>query len=1859
MSKSFHETGLEVAIIGVSGRFPQAPDVAAFWKNLSEQQDCISRFEREEMLQAGWSAEKIDKPGFVKAKGVVPDVYQFDAGFFGYSAREAAIMDPQMRAFHQLAYHALENAGYAPQNCKTLVGVYAGAGNNPFWISRHLSKISNSFAENYEISSLNGREFLATRIAYKLNLKGPAVTVQTACSTSLVAVHNAVSGLLAGECDMALAGGVAIHTSDINGRADVGGYQYQEGMILSPDGHCRAFDEGAQGTVPGDGMGLVVLKRLKDAQRDGDNLLAVIKGSAINNDGSNKVGYTAPSVEGQSRVIYAALQFAEVEPESISYIETHGTGTPLGDAIEIEALRKIYGHLPEQSIRIGSVKTNIGHLDAAAGIAGLIKTVMAMQHQQLPASLNYQNGNSKTGLSRSPFKVNHQNSTWQSEGEPLRAAVSSFGIGGTNAHVILEQYSQPTDNSVAADKPLVFTWSGKTEKAAQAWQQVFREHLRLDSHASLQDIAYTLLQGRTHHEHRSMLVAEGRQQLLELLAEDSGAVLTSKATAAPKKILFMFSGQGSQFATMARQLYLDFPLFKRELDKCIDLAQPKFDISLQSLLLDENQSEQNKALIHQTNITQPMLFMVEYATAKLLMSFGVQPSAMVGHSLGEYVAACLAGVIKLEDAMALVTERGKLMASTSEGAMLSVALSEEKVLPLLNGQLSLAAVNSSEQCVVSGETNAIAKLEDRLKEQQVKTTRLNVSNAYHSYLMDEILPAFTELLGTIQFHPPTIPYYSNVTGKLITAEQAQSVDYWLQHLRGCVRFNDAITAALAEPQSALIEVGPGRTLSTFASRNSAKITSHIILNALRHASDEQNDSYKLLVCLGRLHIKGVKLDWSTLLDPKNSKRVPLPGYVFDESEYIPETLDPLIKVANEAETHRQVKLYQPQWTPSPLPVSASAVKAGSAGDGTASETIATQKSIIAFWDNNGVVENAMALLQEQGNKKLVTVETGDHYEQICNGHYRLNPASQDDIGLFVDELIRIEAVPDTIVYGFGLDELSSLSQEQQADSMFYGLVFLCQALVHKMGNEQVNVTVATRQRFNVSGAESIEPFKSLIQGPLRVIPHEFASIRTKAVDFGLFQKGRSAQREARQLMAEQQHFQQQLEQKNAADVAQTVAYRADVRWQLVHQAVDVPAVSETLSLNYLVENGIYLITGGIGGIGLTLAEHFSSQQKVNLVLTTRRRFPAPENFASYLDSQNTDSDIVAAINAIERIGNSGSKVSVMTADVTSEDNLHTLKAQIESCFGKVTGIVHAAGLPGGGSMLHKQKSDMQNILAAKVSGTEALTLVFASHKPDFIVLSSSVTAILGGFGQLDYCAANAWQDAWAEAHKNHENTRFISINWDNWQDIGMAADKGRNQTYDSDLLGRLVERTGFDIAYRQTYKVEAHWALREHWILGVPTLPGTSYLNMVAMALNRANVDSFTFKEVTFLSPLVLNEEEQAQVATLLKRTEEGFEFLVSSEELEHAKGRVTINRNPVATLVNVEDVLARCSDKFIDNPEDIAHLSRITSTVEGKKKVELVEFGERWRNLKWIRLGQKEGVAQLSLPAKFDDDFAQLPLHPALLDCATAFLRPFHYEGIFLPLSYGEMIVYRPLTSTFYSHARLLSSNVSGDKGVQSFDVTLFDEKGHLLAEIKRFTLREVDQSSISRSLSHKKSDNSGENAHYGLRDTGLSNAEALQAFDQIMQLDTSNVAVAWGDIDQRIRQYDNFLKDQRVGSTQKAPRPDLDVAYVKPKTETEIKLAEMLQQIMALKTVGVHDDFFELGGDSLLLVQFHKLLQENFEKKVSVADLYEMTTIRKIAAALTGDKETNKNDAVSRAVSRSEKQKAARGRRSPSRQQ
>jgi amino acid adenylation domain-containing protein len=872
----------DIAIIGMAGRFPGADNIEEFWENLQNNTESITLFSDREMESSGVPREVIDQPNYVKAGAVLKGIDLFDASFFGFSPREAEIMDPQQRLLLEAAWQAMEDAGYDPTSFEGRIGLFAGAGMSSYLINNLLTnrELIKSVGRFQTIIG-NDRDHLTTLVSYKLNLRGPSFTVQTACSTSLVAVHIACQSLLNFESEIAMAGGVAISVPQTTG------YAYNPGGILSPDGHCRAFDFNSQGTVSGNGLGLVVLKRLSDALSDGDSIRAIIKGSALNNDGAYKVGYTAPGLDGQAHVISDALAAADIDPASITYVEAHGTATPLGDPIEVAALNKVFATRArrKRSCAIGSVKTNIGHLDAAAGVAGLIKTVLALEHMMLPASLHFNQPNPGINFDEGPFYVNAALSLWDAP-PPRRAGVSSFGIGGTNAHVIVEE-APDLEPSPQTPGPHLVMLSARTRAALDQATSNFVDHLKQRARPNLSDAAYTLAVGRKHFSHRRMAVCNSIDDAVGVLESlDPERVRSAVEEHAERPAVFMFPGQGSQYPNMGLSLYKRHPYFRSQVDTCCQILKPHVGLDLREVMYaPAAQARRAEQQLNQTYITQPAVFVIEYSLARLLMKWRVQPEAMIGHSVGEYVAACLSGVFSLQDALRLVAVRGKLIQRLAVGAMLSVAQSENELRPLLDGRLSVAAVNAPGLCTVSGTVEAVQDLEQELNRRGVTSKRLRTSHAFHSSMMEPAREAFIEQVRRVRLSKPEIPYISNVTGTWMRDSDAVDVCYWGNHLRQTVRYSDGLEELMKEEGRVYVEAGPGQGLSSVVRQHRNRGVGVKVVTTMRAASEDTSDEERLIRSLGELWLNGVAVDWAKVYEGEGNRRVKLPTYPFERHRY--------------------------------------------------------------------------------------------------------------------------------------------------------------------------------------------------------------------------------------------------------------------------------------------------------------------------------------------------------------------------------------------------------------------------------------------------------------------------------------------------------------------------------------------------------------------------------------------------------------------------------------------------------------------------------------------------------------------------------------------------------------------------------------------------------------------------------------------------------------------------------------------------------------------------------------------------------------------------------------------------------------
>ncbi len=1374
---NIQSNGLEIAIIGISGRFPGSHTIDEFWKNLKNGIELISEFpDSQQNNQVASNGHQHTRQP-IKAGAVLDNVEQFDASFFGFNPREAEVMDPQHRLFLECAWEALENAGYDSEKEERPIGVYAGVGMSTYsfynlYPNRELME-SRGF-----LQTLVGidKDYVPTRVSYKLNLKGPSVSVGTACSSSLVAVHLACQSLLSGECDMALAAGASVIVPQNESMSPA--------EIVSPDGHCRAFDARANGTIVGNGVGVVVLKRLDDALRDRDYIYAVIKGSAINNDGSLKVSYTAPSENGQARVIRAAQIMADVRPETITYMETHGTGTALGDPIEIAAMTQAFRVDTDKKgyCAIGSVKTNIGHLNTASGIASLIKTVLALHHKLLPPSLNFEIPNPRIDFENSPFYVNTKCSEWKTNGTPRRAGVSSFGFGGTNAHVILEEAPAKNTSSPSRNWQLLVL-SAKTSSALETATANLANYLKQHPNLNLADIAYTLQLGRRAFQHRRIIVAKDIEDAVKALElGNPQRVFTQFEESSDRPLVFMFTGQGSQYVNMARELYQNESTFREECDRCFALLQPHLAINLRSCLYPTQENvERASEQLKQTAITQPALFVIEYALAKLWISWGVQPQSMIGHSIGEYVAACLAGVFSLEDALTLVATRGQLMQQMPAGAMLSVNLSADNVQPFLGEKLSLAASNSPSLSVVSGSVEAVEQLERQLEAKAIVYRRLHTSHAFHSEMMNPIVHSFTEEVKKVKLNPPQIPFISNVTGTWITATEATNPNYWAQHLRQTVRFSEGISELLKDSRLLFLEVGPGRTLSTLTKQQASE---QIVLSSLPHPKDEHSDVATVLNALGRLWLAGVQVDWSGFYaDEKRDLlkaaalryRIPLPTYPFERQRY---WIDPPEESANSRQVTLSKKpniadwFYVPSWKRSLAPT-------------CQLNRLSIQSSILVFVDECGLGSQLVEHLQ-QPDQDVIIVKVGSGFSQLGDSLYSLNPRQKDDYKALVDALITQDKRPSKIIHLWSVTEketgiFTAVPQQNRHQELereridnaqdlgFYSLLFLAQALEKQNRADQVQILVISNNLQDVTGEENLCPEKATLLGPVNVISQEYPNLNCRSIDVVI---------PATEKLVEQLVTELAIQSSD-----RMIAYRGNHRWVQTFEPVRLDTVQGTLHLR---QGGVYLITGGLGSIGLVLAEYLAKTVQAKLILTGRSAIPAKDEWELWLATHDPQDPISHKIQKVRELEALGAEVLVASVDVANLAQMQSLINQAELQFGQLNGVFHAAGILGEkfNTIENTSKTDCEQQFRPKIYGLLVLEKIAQDRKLDFCVLLSSLSAILGGLGSVAYSAANLFMDALTRQHNQTRSISWMSINWDSWK---VGEDPSKNASWGSTL----------------------------------------------------------------------------------------------------------------------------------------------------------------------------------------------------------------------------------------------------------------------------------------------------------------------------------------------------------------------------------------------------------------------------------------------------------------------------------------
>ena len=1507
-------TDRRIAIVGMAGRFPGAANVGTFWRNLRDGVESISFFSEEELVASGVAPEQFRDPSYVPARPVLDDVSGFDAAFFGISPRMAALTDPQQRAFLEVCWEALEHAGYAASEHRGRVGVYGGANISTYLLrmGEHLLRDDEEIS-HYEIIMGNDKDALTTTVSYLFDLYGPSVAVQTFCSTSLVAAHLAVQALRNGECELALAGGVSIRIPDKIG------HKYGPGGMESPDGHVRTFDAQARGSMFGDGAAAVVFKRLDDALRDGDHVWAVIRGSAMNNDGALKVGYTAPSVVGQARVIADAMADAGVTGEDISYVEAHGTATELGDPIEVAALTRAFGPTEQtQYCPIGSVKTNVGHLDRAAGASGLIKTSLALRDAVIPPSLHFTSPNPEIDFENSPFYVNTALSPWLTrDGRPRIAGLSSLGMGGTNVHMVIEEpparaARAATEQAELAGQAVpgssrryqVLPVSARNATAADQACRRLGEHLRTSPDVRLADVAYTLQVGRKTFEHRRAVVTATTQDAAAALTAEPAAVLSRVDTARGRQVAFLFAGVGEQYPGLAAELYRREPVFRDALDECLRLLRDALpEVDLTDLLAGERGAgqglaallgragsgsgsegggsegggaDERAATLERTEVVQPALFAVEYALARTLMAWGVRPRTMLGYSLGEYVAACLAGVLSLPHAMALVVHRAKLIAGVPAGSMVAVSMPADELrkrFRLDRRGLDVAAVNGPQVTVVAGPVQPMEQFVAELRRGEIPCRPLQTTHAFHSRMLEELGGELTDWVkANVRLEPPALPYISNVTGELADADLVCDPGYWARHMCATVRFDAGIDALLADPELAVVEIGPGQSLGAMVRGAGCPPQRWpLILNALPGGSDGRQGDAVLTDCLARLWLVGVDVDWTSyhgrhpdteVTDPAALPcRVPLPTYPFQRQRY---WLDPpasstprpgAVQLPAPGQTvdsstlfeaiTNLPKLPEEQWLY--LPVWRQTAAAAPSGQPPASWLV---------YARDGVADDVVAQLRRQVAATGATVSVvrpGAAYQAAGDG-YTIRPDSVDDTLALLRDLRAAGAALERVVHLWTLDAAPG---ELTVRYGLHTLVALARAAA-ELGTDAWSLDIAVAGTQQVLRDDVSNPHGATLTGPCLVIPLEYPKVAARLVDLPA---GQPAPAEplaglVAELVAELRR----------PPTDRTVALRHGRRWVPGYETMAAPSPhgpdgrdgldgragrdglngSDGAGGGALRDGGVYLITGGLGGIALGLAEHLARDCRAKLVLLGRRGLPARETWAGILArgpgagagpacspvrttelansadrtgehaEGRVDEDTWRRVARVSELVELGAEVEIVTGDVSSpRDVRRAVEVAIER-FGALHGVLHAAGVPGMGLMQFKRPEELDQVLAPKVAGTLAIAQALRIGEPDevaldFLALFSSITSATGGGpGQVDYCAANAFLDSYAY-QLAATGRRVLAIGWGEWTwnawEQGLAGYDEALQTFFRENRARVG--IGFDDGWRSLLRALA------------------------------------------------------------------------------------------------------------------------------------------------------------------------------------------------------------------------------------------------------------------------------------------------------------------------------------------------------------------------------------------------------------------------------------------------------------------
>lgn len=1634
-----------IAVIGMALRVPGANSLNQFWHNIAKGKDSLTRPSTKQLREAGVTRKQIADPLFIRSKPLLDDIDYFDASFFDMAAFEAERTDPGNRLFLECAWDAMEDAGVIPGTKGIVAGVYGGI--ERWYMDANLldyGEVGNADVNEVEDMGRvlptvlgNAIEYFTTRISYKLNLTGPSFTVMAACATSLVAIHLATQALRRRECNLALVGGACVEVPH------VGGYMSTVDGMLSTSGRVSPFDSKAAGTIFGSGVGAVVLRPLDDALADGNPIYGLIKGTAIANDGNSedKESFIAPSSVGQCAVVEEALADGKIPPRSIGYLEAHGTATELGDPIEISSITDVYSRYTASTeyCALGSVKANVGHLRTAAGIISLIKACLTLKHQVLPPLVNYTQHNTRINLKESPFFINTDPLEWTENSHPRRAAVSSFGFGGSNAHVIVEEFMpRKTVNSTRTDHLYVF--SAQTDSALN--RRIVDLAIFLDEHSDTNkaDVAYSLLDGRAPMMHRACFqVNDIQPDPLHLLrGEPTAAGFTEVQNGST---IFLFPGQGAQKPGMGQDIYSLEPLYRHIIDHCAEVLHEELRFDIRTLIHIGNNNIEHKQsqLLQQTANTQPALFVVEYALSKLFLSWGIKPQAMIGHSIGEIVAACLAGVFSLEDALVLVANRAKLMQECDSGEMYAVFLTEFDLKDILEPGIEIAAVNAPQICVVSGPGKHIQRFVKKLSARNVITRQIQTSHAFHSRMMEPALPAFRKVVDQIELHAPQIPVISNTTGLPLSKEQATNPEYWSEHIRHGVRFSNSVEFLIQESEQDLIflELGPGTGLVDLVHQQNTGLKA---VSALETGVGERGDvPNPALVALGQLWCKGATVEWKELYANEHRKKISLPAYPYERQRLWLERGD------LETDSDGELKQYSPGWT---------------RADIESDDIQRDERFWFIFCDELGLGQSITKVLRLQ-DQSVIEVVPGRQFSEISPKVYSVRPNSKEDLqealqlAIAGNSGLTIRVVHLWSLTGAAGPHNSVEAFESSIRTGYLSLMCLIQAANELKLCDDFDLMLVT-DGIRQMPDENVELYaeKGALLGPLRNVPTEFPGTTMRCIDLSGLIGDEIPEWISKAI----------IDEAEAVQKKDIVLLRSQGRYIEEFYTLDLK-----LGRPRLREFGTVFITGGVGALGLEVAETLFDISNAQLVLTSRWQPPPKDQWA---ERAVMDDKVGKSLKRVLELEARGAKVLIVTADTTDCDSLKLAVAYAESRFGNINGVVHCAGMNYIGLTYQESEENARDIFPAKVHGAFYLDEIFSGHVLDFFVLLSSQSSYLSSQGQGLYSAANNVVDILAARRSRLDRGLCFAIGYGAFKEVGMATTEltelAKNQDGYREISSTspsleitnhpfIVSKQLCDeshIVYSGLYNDDKSWVY-DHRFNGQALISAVTILECVraAHADRIGNTQPMELSQVAFLRPLFVDKEgTQVEFTFTLDGGIEHFEVRTRCKE---SNGEWTIN------------VTGRLSTPIVKPDNYTGPIpSEFTNDTTWSRKSGGFTRGERWECVEGINVDGDSTWGKLKLDDAYRSDFDDYFLHPAMFDRAIHVPCWRFFNEDHAPYAIKTLRIYGALPADFFVHGTR-----KPDDRFQAYDMRLLDASGNTLVDIEDYVLRAISESGDSAS--------------------------------------------------------------------------------------------------------------------------------------------------------------------------------------------